>query len=360
MKVFLLTFLLPIFTFSLTVSAADLSSELQTTSRDAEFAELMSKLNFNAEGIRLTYKDGGTSVGLKIDQGNEKLGKWLPRNSAGDPESQVVSYQLGRFLSMSELVMPSAYYKLDGAALSIFQKMLQSSRETNRWRRENRDLNLAAIAQNPSGLTGVFTPYLEPKSEEVIGLANPSANTINSADPIARFIRADGPAPSASRRMSLRGIKGGNESELELARQFSQIMVLDILTGQWDRWSGGNVEAATDGSRVYFVARDNGGASMSGPGTFAKYSRIVTRFDRDQIQRLERLVQLLSDRDQLAELAAALHLSSDPRSFYSTARRLYWLLFAPRPRNMATPLTLQPAKAAGRCAVVSVHRSLNP
>jgi hypothetical protein len=175
MKVFLLTFLLPIFTFSLTVSAADLSSELQTTSRDAEFAELMSKLNFNAEGIRLTYKDGGTSVGLKIDQGNEKLGKWLPRNSAGDPESQVVSYQLGRFLSMSELVMPSAYYKLDGAALSIFQKMLQSSRETNRWRRENRDLNLAAIAQNPSGLTGVFTPYLEPKSEEVIGLANPSS-----------------------------------------------------------------------------------------------------------------------------------------------------------------------------------------
>jgi hypothetical protein len=106
--------------------------------------------------------------------------------------------------------------------------------------------------------------------------------------------------------------------------------------------------------------RDNGGASMTGPGTFAKYSRIVTRFDRAQIQRVERLVQLLSDRDQLAELAAALHLSSDPRSFYSTARRLYWLLFAPRPRNMATPLTLQPAKAAGRCAVVSVHRSLNP
>ena len=322
MKVFLLTFLLPIFTFSLTVSAADLSSELQTTSRDAEFAELMSKLNFNAEGIRLTYKDGGTSVGLKIDQGNEKLGKWLPRNSAGDPESQVVSYQLGRFLSMSELVMPSAYYKLDGAALSIFQKMLQSSRETNRWRRENRDLNLAAIAQNPSGLTGVFTPYLEPKSEEVIGLANPSANTINSADPIARFIRADGPAPSASRRMSLRGIKGGNESELELARQFSQIMVLDILTGQWDRWSGGNVEAATDGSRVYFVARDNGGASMGGPGTFAKYSRIVTRFDREQIQRLERLVQLLSDRDQSAPLAAALHLSSDPRFLLSRAQNL--------------------------------------
>src|SRR5262249_41107656 len=159
-----------------------------------------------AEGIKLAYKDGGTSVGLKIDKGDERLGKWLPRNSAGNPESQVVSYQLGRFLGMSELVMPSAYYTADGAALSAFQKILQGARETSRWRRENRDLNLAAIARNPAGLIGVFTPALEPKSEEAAGLANPSANTINSSDPIARFIRADGPMPSASRSMSLRGI----------------------------------------------------------------------------------------------------------------------------------------------------------
>src|SRR5262245_52187405 len=309
-----LGFLLGAVAFSMNALAADLSSEFQSTPRDAEFAQLMSKLNLNADGIRLTYKDGGTSVGLKIDQGSDKLGKWLPRNSAGNPEAQVVSYQLGRFLGMSEQVMPSAYYKLDGGALATFQKILQDARESNRWRRQNRDLNLADIARTPSGVTGVFTPYLEPKSEEVVGLANPSANTINSADPIARFIRADGPVPSASSRMSLRGIKGGSESELELARQFSQIMVLDILTGQWDRWSGGNVEGATDGTRVHFVARDNGGASMNGPGAFAKYSRIVTRFDRAQTERVERLVQLLNDRDQSAQLVAALQLSSDPRS----------------------------------------------
>ena len=323
MKVFCLIFLLTSFIFSRTVSAADLSSELQTTPQDVAFAKQMSELNFNAEGIRLTYKDGGTSVGMKIDQGNEKLGKWLPRNSAGNPEAQVVSYQLGRFLAMSALVMPSAYYKLDGEALSIFRKLLQGAQEKNRWRRENRDLNLAAIAQNPSGIIGVFTPYLEHKSEEVVGLANSSANTINSADPIARFIRADGPMPSGSRRMSLRGVKeGGSESELELARQFSRIMVLDILTGQWDRWSGGNVEAATDGSSVHFVARDNGGASMTGPGTNAKYSHIVTRFDRVQIERVEKLVQLLSDRDQSTQLIEALHLSSDPRFLLNRAQTL--------------------------------------
>jgi hypothetical protein len=322
MKVFLLSFVLATCTSSLTVSAADLSSELQTTFRDAEFSRLMPNLNLNAEDIRLAYKDGGTSVGLKIDRGNEKLGKWLPSNSAGNPESQVVSYQLGRFLGISELVVPSAYYKLDGAALSSFEKFLQGARERNRWRRKNRDLNLGAIVQNSSGLMGVFTPYLKPKSEEVVGLANPSANTINSTDPIARFIRADGPVPSASRRMSLRGIRGGSESELELARQFSEIMVLDILTGQWDRWSGGNVEATTDGSRVYFVARDNGGANMSGAGTFTKYSRIVTRFDRAQIQRVERLVQFLSDRDQAGQLVAALHLSSDPRFLLDRAQNL--------------------------------------
>ena len=122
------TLLLTVFAFSLTTaSAADLSSEFQTTSRDTEFAELMAKLNLNAESIKLAYKDGGTSVGLKIDRGDEKFGKWLPRNSAGNPELQVVSYQLGRFLGMSELVMPSAYYKLDGTALSIFKKLLQGA-----------------------------------------------------------------------------------------------------------------------------------------------------------------------------------------------------------------------------------------
>jgi hypothetical protein len=130
------------------------------------------------------------------------------------------------------------------------------------------------------------------------------------------------PVPSASRRMSLRGIKDGTGSELELARHFSQIMALDILTGQWDRWSGGNVEATTDGSRVYFLACDNGGASMTGPGTFAKYSRIVTRFDRAQIQRVERVVQLLGGHDQSAELVAALHLSSDPRFLLNRAQTL--------------------------------------
>jgi len=322
MKACLLTFVLAAFAFNSTVSAAELSSELQTIPRDAEFTKLMPKLNLNAEDIRLAYKDGGTSVGLKIDQGGEKLGKWLPSNSAGNPESQVVSYELGRFLGMSELVVPSAYYKLDGTGLSSFEKFLQGARERNRWRRENRDRNLGAILQSPSGLMGVFTPYLKPKSEEVVGLANPSANTISSKDPIARFIRADGPVPSASRRMSLRGIQGGSESELELARQFSEIMVLDILTGQWDRWSGGNVEATTDGSRVYFVARDNGGANMRGPGTFSKYSRIVTRFDRAQIQRVERLVQFLSDRDQAGQLVAALHLSSDPRFLLDRAQNL--------------------------------------
>ncbi|NJL24927.1 MAG: hypothetical protein HC902_06970 [Calothrix sp. SM1_5_4] len=319
--------------FALLVTLANPAAEaldggdFQTLQRDNDFAELMKQLDLNCSTCALEYKNTGTSVGIKAAQGNTKLGKWVPRNSATNPEAQVVSYHLGRFLHMSENVMPSAYYRLTGGALATFRDILASANERNRWRRVNRDDILKAIAATDSatGLKGVFTPKLAGDSLEVTGLANPSANTINSSHPIARFIRADGPMPSGSKRIGLAGVKKKSgeipsETELELARQFSKIMVLDMLTGQWDRWSGGNVEASWSGTRVYFLARDNGGASMAGGDKIAKYSKIVTRFDRAQILRVRRLVEALSSVNEAPRLMRSLNLASKPSYLLARAK----------------------------------------
>lgn len=317
------------FIFSILIALTFISTahaeEFQTLKRDNDFANLMSNLDFNAPNISFKYKDSGTSVGMKVQRDGKGLCKWVPRNAAADMEGQVVTYHLGRFLGMSELVMPSAYFKITGNSVAKFKEMLVSASEKNKWRSKNRNDLLAALSKDGSAMMGVVTPHLQFDSPEVKGLANASANTINSSHPIAKFIRATSPMPS-THQMSLDGVKVDGrvptESELELARQFSMIMVLDILTGEWDRWSGGNVEAGTDGDRVFFFSRDNGGTSMSGSGVLKKYAGIVTRFDRSQIVRLQRLAELLSDPAEAAKIAAALDLSSNPKILLSRVQAL--------------------------------------
>lgn len=291
-------------------------TEFQTNSVDAAFDEMVKSLDLEAAEFKFEYKNTGTSVGLKIEKGDEKFGKWVPQNSATDVQAQVVSYWLGRYLQMSENVVPSAYYTAQGRMLSSFKKYLQAATEKNKWRKINQQRSLEAIRKNPAGLVGVFTAPIT--NAEVIGLANPAANTINASHPIAQFIRATGPMPSSAKSMILKGIKAKDGSvptsnELQLAKQFSRIMVLDILTNQFDRWSGGNVEATFDKSTmvVRFVARDNGGAGMVGTAQLPKYFKIVSRFDRQQLELVSRLKEhLLQDPSQAVK---ALRLTSDPK-----------------------------------------------
>lgn len=288
----------------------------QSLDRDQEFSQRMTDLDLNCSDCSVHYKDSGTSVGIKIKRGGKGFGKWVPKNSATNPESQVVAYQLGRFLHMSEQVMPSSYHALSGAGLVQFKKFLTSAREVNKWRRINRDATLKELGKAPKEMSGVYTPKLDFDTPEVIGLANPRANTIDPSHTIAKMIRANGPVPT-DRMVSLKGVKTNKglipqATEMELARQFSKIMVLDILVGQWDRWSGGNVEAGYDKTtnRVFLIARDNGGGSLRGEAKFTKYFGIVTRFDRDQVERLRELRRFLEDPVQSKELVKELGLRS--------------------------------------------------
>ena len=61
------------------------------------------------------------------------------------------------------------------------------------------------------------------------------------------------------------------------------------MLGQWDRfWN--NLEAAGDkAGRLKFLARDNGGATLDDWDVHDTYSRWVSRFDRDVIERLSAL-----------------------------------------------------------------------
>jgi hypothetical protein len=77
-----------------------------------------------------------------------------------------------------------------------------------------------------------------------------------------------------------------------LARQISDLIVFDYVTGNWDRWSGGNVGLDKDHDVVLFI--DNDGAFYDAPpaGPLAAQQRKlegVARFSRSLVEKLRRL-----------------------------------------------------------------------
>jgi hypothetical protein len=316
---------------ALAAEPASVAGEFQNLDRDHAFSSFLTALDLESGAYGLGYKDKGTSLGLEIYNGDTKgkvIAKWLPENEAANIEGQVVSYHLGRFLGMGLLVIPSGYFTVHGKTLSSFQRMLDRASESNSLRLANQSALSDALSRNPNSMQGALMPKLAATKWEVVGLADTDNNTINRSHPIASFINVRGPMPSNSRAMTFHAVKtkdgkSPSASELDLAREFSMIMVLDLLGGQWDRWSGGNVEATYDpaSTRLYFIARDNGGSTMVGTNYVNNYLNIVSRFDRGQIVRVQRLVQLLSS-PQAADTVTGLRLRSNPASLLARANAL--------------------------------------
>lgn len=323
--------------------------ELESDDDDVKFAEIMSTLDLENSTVTQTksdlgkyffeYKKSSTSAGVKVHLVEEKngaidldkIGKWVPENSANNVEAQVVAYNLARFLKMGDLTVPSAYYTMGPKGLKLFKPMLKCANEKGQ-HKDNCVKILAAINKNPNAMLGSFVDHVKDE-QEVTGMNTFKGNLanngkLNQSHIIAKFINVKGPMPTDKKMdLGLTFVKKdktkvkATDTELNLARQFSKIMVLDILTGQWDRFSGGNIEAIYKEKKdvVQFLAIDNGGASMKGAAKLL-YWEAVTRFDKATIQRVEHLLQLLKD-DKTATVAG-LAMKSDAASLIARCEKL--------------------------------------
>jgi len=340
---FLMAALVSTVMFSQAHAVAPLTADdFQVSKDDEQFADLVSSLNLEDPKYIFVYKSSSTSVGMKVSVNQtksdgttkeKKLATWLPSNSAANIESQVVAYKLGQFLGMGDYVVRSAYYPLGPKAIARFKPMLNCAKEKGQ-HYDNCVAVLAMINKNPNSLDGVWREHVKDDTEVpgLIASAKPNG-TLNTKSIIGQFISATGPMPSADKKMSLVKFQDPKDpknpkakilptdTELNLAREFSEIMVLDVLTGQWDRFSGGNIEAIYDEKNdvVQFIAKDNGGASMNGAGYKAYYT-FLTRFDADQIERVQRLLDLLQADPQ--GVATALELRSKPASLIARCQKL--------------------------------------
>lgn len=271
--------------------------------RDKEFDAEVAALDLeDSAAYQFTFKTKGTSIGFKVARtGKRNRGLFLPENSATHLEGEVIAYRLARIFGVSEIFNPVTYYTLQAGAIRRFKQMLRSN-ERNKWRKQNTERILQSIRENPASLAGIYKHRSKRRSQAVDSLA--VGNKLNTNHRFAKLINAQGPMPSAS-LVTIPGISPDKpeypvprERELVLARQLSIIFTMDMLTGQWDRFSGGNIEvyAHKDG-RLQFVGRDNGGSHLLwGWNWFNKYRGWLTRFDRDLIQELHWLKAFLDGR----------------------------------------------------------------
>lgn len=270
---------------------------------DLKFDLFARTLDLDNPTWQFHYKAGhhqGSTVGFHVSQpGHRKSGTFAPQNTSNNLESEVVAYRLARFLGISDIYNPVSYYTLGPLATARFRDMLKAHPESDPDRRINRNSVLAALAANPKSLLGIYR-FRQHGERFVVAALSTSDGQLNTSHPLAAFIRANGPMPG-SKPIALAGVRGARpeyprhpvEHENELARQFSDILLVDQLLGQWDRFVN-NLEAYGDETgRVQFISRDNGGGTVDEWEWYNLYDKWVSRFDRDVMQKLTELHSFL-------------------------------------------------------------------
>jgi hypothetical protein len=255
-------------------------------------------LDLTNPAIDLKMHNGeGTSVYGVMSINGKPIGAIIPENSSASVSGETLAFTLSRAFGVYQIYQPGVYHFLSGANLDAFMKIVPRqtiiSAKTGK-RQTNKDDNRIAILKRyhdqPQGMDAVFKRWDDkPKDfNEINGVGpyiNKSLVLSGSRAPLASLVQCGGPQPNPNTRVTF---MGGSNSEFEVARELSAILLIDALTGQWDRFSGGNMQVitkqTTSGPVSMLAAIDNGGTWQKN-AVDANLS-MVSRFDRgvaDQI-----------------------------------------------------------------------------
>jgi len=231
-------------------------------------------------GLELKNSGQENSAYAKVLFEGEVVGAFLSENSSTSVAGEISTFEIGRALGCGGLFQPAVNMELRGTGLATFRRLLEAGVFVGA-KELNRQQVLDEIASDPAVLHGVFKQWLpmKPVAYRSIELPDfPPNGALNESDPIARFLKRS--APQARTEMiDLPGV-GGSAPACELARQLSDILLVDAMAGEWDRFSGANLHAYVESGRARLVALDNGGASFKNDqGYLDKFKSWVTRFD---------------------------------------------------------------------------------
>jgi hypothetical protein len=246
---------------------------------------------------------GTTSINLKIhkidstdEKGIKSLGSFLTKNEAGNPVSEIAYFNLAAILGVDAIFRPAVRYELGPSASLSFKNLINKTPIKGSMRIKNKK-NILQLINSGSPLLGCVKAK---KSDFSIGYdvmikingRNPNG-TLVSSHPISELIQAKNRQPQKEKRLLLKS--GYTGDEFELSREFSLILTLDSVFGQYDRFSGGNIviEKNKDGE-AHFVATDNGGAYIVGSlNSVKKTLELFSRYDRNAINKIQEFYNFL-------------------------------------------------------------------
>lgn len=238
----------------------------------------------------LPSNKSGTSVYIIITENGKAIGALLPENSATVISGEILSFTLARIFNVPDQYQPGFYYFLKGKNLDIFKNTVQTMQPKNKNKIQNLKDVLERIKKNPNGIATVFKPFDIKPSEYAEIVKNESMNLDHKIKGSSRTLRSllscKESLPSALVQVSA---GKGKTTEFKAAVQISNILLVDALVQQWDRFSGGNLETVTDSAgEVRFVSYDNGGTWGSLNWTKKSLS-YVSRFERTAAEKVVEL-----------------------------------------------------------------------
>lgn len=241
-------------------------------------------LNLSSSNVTLSPSTGGTSVYGVVNIDGKAIGALIPENSATVLSGEIMAFSLARAFGVWSIYQPAFYHSLSGRNYQIFRSLIANMDVPSRLKlkAQNKADILARMERNPNGIATVFKQFAI-KPLDYDALVSASTNSFNKSHvlkgsryPISSLITCSGPQPVKSTTVS---VNGGKNSELYMSMQLSTIFLIDALTQQWDRFSGGNLQSiVTKEGVAKFVAFDSGG-TWGGTSWTNKFLKLVTRFD---------------------------------------------------------------------------------
>lgn len=279
--------------------------------REQLFAvDLENSSNYNYE------ISGTSSVNMKFKpKSSGTAGSFVTRNEAANPNTEIAYSRLAEMMGVDQLFRIAVPYKLKSVGVSIFQDLIENGLSNGKihgkMRVDNAHNILGKMNSNPSSLLGC----LKEKSGDTYAadvLAN--GTTPNSRHPLFADLQAKYPKPTNGNYNLGNGYW---TDRAKGAREYSILFTFDVIFGQWDRYSGGNITyKIVDGTKeVKLFSTDNGGADYWGNSVSwgQKQAGWFSRYDQTLINNLRVLDRFLSGEMKSLTVAAFGKTYSDPR-----------------------------------------------
>jgi hypothetical protein len=256
---------------------------------------------------------GQTSVHLKFKKEHDTSGTFATRNEATNANTEIAYFNLARVLGVEKVFRATVPYTLESRGIATFRSLIQAAHFTG-MRAQNARNIMTETSNNPNELQGCIKEKKQGEDVTIDSLADDNHPAMAHA--LFQDLKASNPKPVDGRYTFSEHYWA---PRAKVARQYSLLMMMDTVFGQWDRYSGGNVvfRIVDDNTKeIELYSTDNGGADFWNSTSWAqKQASWFSRYDRNAIDALKGVYSFLTGRATSLRSVRMEKVWTDPKEF---------------------------------------------